>query len=45
MDPKYWPEPKAFKPERWIDSSGKFIRHEAFIPFSIGKMSLSLSIL
>ena len=38
-DENIFPEPKKFKPERFIDSQGKFIQHSAVIPFSVGKRS------
>lgn len=38
-DENIFPEPKQFKPERFIDSEGKFIQHPAVIPFSVGKRS------
>ena len=37
LDPALWEEPKEFKPDRFIDSKGKLLKKEAFIPFSIGK--------
>ena len=38
MDPKGFTEPEAFKPERWLDSEGKFNpRIGPFVPFSMGK--------
>ena len=39
MDPRYWREPHKFDPERWIDDSGKLVRSEAFMPFSVGMCS------
>ncbi|OQV12037.1 Cytochrome P450 2B12 [Hypsibius exemplaris] len=37
-DPQFFPQPLAFKPERFLDESGKLrSRIEGFIPFSIGK--------
>ena len=36
MNPKAWPEPEKFKPERWI-KDGKFEKQNEFIPFSLGK--------
>lgn len=41
MDPKDWPEPEKFRPERWLDSEGQFYKHERFIPFSIGKLLIN----
>ncbi|KAF2157505.1 isotrichodermin C-15 hydroxylase [Myriangium duriaei CBS 260.36] len=45
-NPKYYPDPLAFKPERWISSGGKDNKDEsvrvaqsAFCPFSIGPRS------
>ncbi|GFR68283.1 cytochrome P450 [Elysia marginata] len=45
-DPKYWPEPFEFKPERFISSTKegadcKFVasRHEGWAPFQIGHRS------
>lgn len=36
MNPKYFPEPKKFDPERFLDSTGKIKIVEGFLPFSIG---------
>ncbi|XP_014670262.1 PREDICTED: cytochrome P450 2C15-like [Priapulus caudatus] len=35
-DPKYFPEPEKFSPERHLDENGHFVRHEASIPYCIG---------
>uniref|UniRef100_A0A671SQG2 Vitamin D 25-hydroxylase n=1 Tax=Sinocyclocheilus anshuiensis TaxID=1608454 RepID=A0A671SQG2_9TELE len=37
FDEKYWSNPSIFWPERFLGCNGKFVRHEAFLPFSIGK--------
>jgi methyl farnesoate epoxidase/farnesoate epoxidase len=37
-DKEYWGDPEKFRPERFLDDSGKkLIKHEALIPFSTGK--------
>ncbi|XP_013398640.1 cytochrome P450 2J2-like [Lingula anatina] len=37
MDPKEWPEPEEFRPERWINKNGEFYKpSKAFLPFSLG---------
>jgi cytochrome P450 len=36
-DETFFPEPHKFKPERFIDSNGKFQTKPELIPFSIGK--------
>lgn len=36
FDEKYWNDPGVFLPERFLDSSGNFVRREAFLPFSLG---------
>lgn len=40
FDEAYWRNPEAFFPERFLDNEGKFVRREAFLPFSIGKLTL-----
>ncbi|XP_015926868.1 cytochrome P450 307a1 [Parasteatoda tepidariorum] len=37
MDPKLWSEPRQFKPERFITSSGNVSKPDYFIPFGTGK--------
>ena len=37
MDPHYFPEPRRFDPERFLDDNGKLKHVEQFFPFSIGK--------
>ncbi|CAH2325463.1 vitamin D 25-hydroxylase [Pelobates cultripes] len=37
FDEKYWVDPEIFYPERFLDSSGQFIKKEAFVPFSLGR--------
>ena len=44
MDPKLWPEPDHFKPERFLDDDGKVIRRAELIPFSVGEESYFLSV-
>lgn len=37
-DPRYWSEPEAFKPERFLDEKGQFVgRVPAFVSFSTGR--------
>ncbi|XP_050404552.1 cytochrome P450 2D3 [Patella vulgata] len=37
LDSRYWKEPLKFKPERFIDDTGKVSKHNAsFMPFSTG---------
>ncbi|GAV05746.1 hypothetical protein RvY_15827 [Ramazzottius varieornatus] len=36
-DPKLWEEPNEFRPERFLDKSGKLFEPPYFMPFSIGK--------
>jgi methyl farnesoate epoxidase/farnesoate epoxidase len=38
MDPEYWGDPEAFRPERFLDpATGSLIRKERFVPFGFGK--------
>jgi len=32
-----WGDPENFRPERWINTEGKLINHQAYVPFSLGK--------
>jgi cytochrome P450 len=35
-DPRFFPEPEAFRPERWLDGLEKRLPRGAFIPFGMG---------
>ncbi|KAI6238716.1 (pine wood nematode) hypothetical protein [Aphelenchoides fujianensis] len=36
-DPKHFPEPKRFNPDRFIDEGGKLKKSPALMPFSLGR--------
>jgi len=36
-DEKLFPDPFSFRPERFINERGQFVKHQAVIPFSLGK--------
>ncbi|XP_066298300.1 cytochrome P450 2U1-like [Branchiostoma lanceolatum] len=36
-DPNLWENPDQFKPERFLDNQGQYMKKDAFIPFSIGQ--------
>ncbi|KAG8556512.1 hypothetical protein GDO81_018102 [Engystomops pustulosus] len=36
-DPQVWEKPFQFYPKHFLDESGKFVKREAFIPFSAGR--------
>jgi cytochrome P450 len=38
-DPEFYDDPKVFRPSRFIDSSGGFVRDDRVMPFGIGKRS------
>ena len=37
MNPEIFPEPKKFKPERYLDDEGKAVRPETLAPFGLGR--------
>ena len=38
-DPKLWKNPEKFKPGRFLDENGKFVKSKYVIPFSMGPRS------
>ena len=38
-NPKYWDEPEAFQPERWMDDAAKKRMKYTYLPFGAGKRS------
>lgn len=39
MSPELWNEPEKFQPERFINSEGRIVKPEYFLPFSGGRRS------
>lgn len=38
FDERYWRDPEAFLPERWLDENGKYVfQQNGFVPFSMGR--------
>ncbi|XP_067652383.1 cytochrome P450 2U1-like [Haliotis asinina] len=37
QDPDVWGDPDNFRPDRFLDDSGKIVKKEEFIPFSLGR--------
>ncbi|XP_067672874.1 cytochrome P450 2B4-like [Haliotis asinina] len=39
FDEEHWDNPDEFKPERFLNEKGHFVKHKQWIPFSIGQSS------
>ncbi|XP_046558209.1 cytochrome P450 2J6-like [Haliotis rubra] len=37
QDPDVWGDPDNFRPDRFLDASGKIVKKDEFIPFSLGR--------
>ncbi|XP_067664353.1 cytochrome P450 2U1-like [Haliotis asinina] len=37
QDPAVWGDPQNFRPERFLDDEGKYLKKDEFIPFSMGR--------
>ncbi|XP_048253324.1 cytochrome P450 2U1-like [Haliotis rufescens] len=37
QDPDMWGDPGNFRPDRFLDDTGKIVKKEEFIPFSLGR--------
>lgn len=42
FDKDEWETPDTFNPEHFLDADGKFIRREAFLPFSAGNVHIQV---
>lgn len=40
FDKNEWEAPDTFNPEHFLDAEGKFVRREAFLPFSAGNFHI-----
>lgn len=40
FDKNEWETPDTFNPEHFLDSEGKFVRRDAFLPFSAGNFHM-----
>lgn len=36
MDPKYYPDPEVFEPDRFLDENKHMIKTGTFMPYGIG---------
>ncbi|XP_062999666.1 cytochrome P450 2W1-like [Elgaria multicarinata webbii] len=39
LDQKHWETPHEFNPNHFLDADGKFVKKDAFVPFSLGRRS------
>uniref|UniRef100_A0ABM5EZW8 Cytochrome P450 2W1-like n=1 Tax=Pogona vitticeps TaxID=103695 RepID=A0ABM5EZW8_9SAUR len=37
LDPHHWETPHEFNPNHFLDADGKFVKKEAFVPYSLGR--------
>jgi methyl farnesoate epoxidase/farnesoate epoxidase len=37
QDKEHWGDPEVFRPERFLDADGRFVKDDWLIPFGIGK--------
>lgn len=40
-DPTVWGDPQNFRPERFLDDQGKYLKRDEFIPFSMGNYAVT----
>lgn len=45
FDESEWETPYKFNPGHFLDKEGKFVRREAFMPFSAGKLGAEMQII
>ena len=43
-DETVWEKPLHFHPEHFLDAQGRFVKHEAFMPFSAGPVGYLASL-
>lgn len=43
FDKNEWETPETFNPEHFLDGEGRFMKREAFLPFSAGIWQTALS--
>lgn len=44
FDKTEWETPDTFNPGHFLDAAGKFVRRDAFLPFSAGKLTFELKL-